>query len=557
MRIEKKIRVEKTISVVCIFFLLLTLPAALKFSVNAASTIVVGPSESIQAAINNATSGETIIVNPGTYNESLQINKTISLIGEDRDQTIINGQNNQFTIDIMANNVTVENFTIQSTLYPGEGINIFGSQPQGDSISQNTIEDSQYGIALTQSTTSFSSNDTISGNIIENNQYGVSLSSSIGNTISYNLITENSEGGIAPITASSNNLFSGNEVLNNSGYGGLYLYSSGGNVFSGNTFANNPAGEHITLYCYQNIFYHNNFYEPFQVDPSSPSNIWDYDGEGNYWSNYTGQNRGDGIGIESYTVAPNNRDNDPLTGEFSSPTATFQGETYQIPVISNSTVSGFEFEVGTETGNKIIRFNVTGAEGTVGFSRLTIPTALISAPVDVLVGDREIAPTWLNGQNSTFNYLYFTYSDSNQTVLIISSETLDLYYQLLANFLTLNATYTALVNNYTAQQPIITSLLGLNESYNELLSNYANLLGNYSQLEQSYQNLNNSYQQHITDYDQNLQNVRSLMYIFAAATAVLILATVYFSKHSYSGPTRGSKEKESILSKPNNSAVRV
>ncbi|HVP16780.1 MAG TPA: NosD domain-containing protein [candidate division Zixibacteria bacterium] len=552
MRIEKKrFRMKKTISVACVVLcLLLTLPAALEFSVNAGSTdVTVGPGQSIQAAINSAKAGDTIGVLPGTYNESLQINKTISLMGEDRDQTVINGQNNQFVISITANNVTIDGFTIRSNLNPSEGINVVGSQ--GDLISHCTIEDSQQGIALTPSITSYSSNNTISGNTIDNNQQGITLSSSGGgNTISDNLITEN-QGGIE-LTTSSNNLFSGNVILNNSGsfYGGLYLYTSGGNVFSGNTFTNNLAGETISQYCFQNIFYHNNFNDTFQVDSSSPTNIWDSGGEGNYWSNYAGHNRGDGIGIESYPVALNFRDNHPLKGWFSSPTATFQGETYQIPVISNSTISDFAFEVGTETGNKIIRFNVTGAKGTVGFSRLTIPTELITAPIVVLVGDQEIVPTWLRGQNSTFNYLYFTYSHSNQTVLII-------YNQLLANFLALNATYNELLNKYTSQLPIITSLLGMNETYNELLNNYANLLGNYSQLQQSYQNLNNSYQQHVTDYDQNLQNVRNLMYIFAAATAVLILATVYFSKHSYSGPAKGPEEKKPILNEPISSAVRV
>jgi parallel beta-helix repeat protein len=555
MSIEKKrFRMKKTISVACVVLcLLLALPAAFEFSSSAASNTVVNPSESIQAAINNAATGATIQVRSGTYNESLQINKTISLVGEDRDHTIINGQNNQFIISITANNVTIKGFTLQSTLNPSDGINVSGSQ--GDLITYDTIEDSQQGIAITNSITSYSSNNTISGNTIENNQQGITLSSSIGNTFSDNLITGNSQGAIILIT-SSNNLFSGNVVLNNAG-GGLYLYTSGGNVFSGNTFTNNLVGETISLYCYQNILYHNNFNEAFQVDSSSPSNIWDSGGEGNYWSGYAGHDRGDGIGIESYPVAPNNRDNHPLKGWFSSPTATFQGETYQIPVISNSTISDFAFEFGTETGNKIIRYNVTGAEGTVGFSRLTIPTELITAPVVVLVGSSQIVPAWLKGQNSTFNYLYFTYSHSNQTVLIISSETLDLYNQLLANFLALNATYDELLNKYTSQLPIITSLLSMNETYNELLNNYYNLLENYSQLQQSYQNLNNSYQQHVTDYDQNIQNVRSLMYIFAAATAVLILATVYFSKHSYSGPAKGSEEKKPILNKPISSVVRV
>lgn len=551
---EKKLfRLKKLILVLCIVFcLLLALPSRFELSANADSTsVTVSPSESIQAAINNATAGDTILVSAGMYNESLQINKSISLIGEDRDRTIINGQNNQFIVSIMAENVTIQGFTIECTLNldPSSGIYMFPSK--GSTISNDIVENSQQGITLASS-----NNNTISGNIITNTQQGIAFSNSLDNSVSDNVITANSQGGIL-LTASSNNLFSGNIISNNYGNnGGIYMYASGGNVFSGNTFAdNNPAGETISPYCYQNIFYDNNFLEAFQVSSTSPSNIWESGGEGNYWSSYAGHNRGDGIGIESYTIAPNNRDSHPLMGKFSSSTATFVGETYQISVVSNSTVSGFEFEIGIETGNRIILFNVAGVEGTVGFSRVAIPTGLMNTSVMVLVGDREIAPTWLSSQNTAFRYLYFTYSHSNQTVLVISSGTLDLYNQLLRNFLALNATYSELLNNYTAQLPIITSFYNLNNTYNVLLNSYANLLGNYSQFQQRYQDLNASYQQHLSDDNQNLQNVRSLMYIFAAGTAVLIVATVYFSKRMYSRPKEASEKREAILSQPGNSAV--
>jgi Tfp pilus tip-associated adhesin PilY1 len=119
----------------------------------------------------------------------------------------------------------------------------------------------------------------------------------------------------------------------------------------------------------------------------------------------------------------------------------------------------------------------------------------------------------------------------------------------------LNATYYELLSNYTAQLPIIKSFYNLNSTYNALLNSYANLLGNYSQLQQSYQDLNASYQQHLSGDNQNLQNVRSLMYIFAAGTAVLIVATVYFSKRMYSRPKEASEKREAILSQSADSAV--
>ena len=117
MRTETKlIRLRKAIPVLWgILCLLSMLLSGVELSANAASAgITVNPSESIQAAINDATSGDTILVLAGTYHESLEVNKSISLIGEGRDQTFIDGQNIQFIINITADNVTIEGFTIKA-----------------------------------------------------------------------------------------------------------------------------------------------------------------------------------------------------------------------------------------------------------------------------------------------------------------------------------------------------------------------------------------------------------------------------------------------------------
>ena len=72
---------------------------------------------SIQAAIDYAISGDTILVSGGTYKESLKMNdkSTLFLLGEDPETTFIDGSNANRPILISGGkDITVKNFTIQN-----------------------------------------------------------------------------------------------------------------------------------------------------------------------------------------------------------------------------------------------------------------------------------------------------------------------------------------------------------------------------------------------------------------------------------------------------------
>ena len=114
----------------------------------------------IQDAIDDAVDGDTIFVfnDSSPYEECLEINKRISLIGEDKERTVIIGDCLEKLITIRRSQVMISGFTIKtndSKRYP------------------------YYGFYL------ISDHTTITGNIISNIETGISVMSH------YNIITDN------------------------------------------------------------------------------------------------------------------------------------------------------------------------------------------------------------------------------------------------------------------------------------------------------------------------------------------------------------------------------
>jgi parallel beta-helix repeat protein len=226
--------------------------------------------------------------------------------------------------------------------------------------------------------------------------------------------------------------------------GGLTLFQSGNNSMTDSRITNNSIG--ICLYQSNgNLFYDNSFVdinEPvisnFQSPTSAPSgsysvNEWNNDLEGNYWSSYNGTDTDkDGIGDTPYIIDQNNTDQYPLMGEFhdfSLPTLS-QGP-QPLHIISNSTISSLSiiiwlsspydgFQPGQPCG---IQFIAAGENGTVGFCRLMIPRAILnSSSFIVLVDSQPVNATVLPISNSSFVYLYFTYSHSSHEIQVTIPE---------------------------------------------------------------------------------------------------------------------------------------
>jgi parallel beta-helix repeat protein len=259
----------------------------------------------IQEAINNATNGDTIFVYNNTYNENIDTKlKKISLMGEERDITIIKGQTTAPVVKIGSSDVTITGFTVIGT--PTEVVIQVVSLSDNVFIFNNVIKDGGYGISLLPTTSKVtitdntiinhafigiqlqtSSYDVISGNRIENNGgQGIELSlSSNHNSILNNSIINNAKeailvGGIT----STENTIAGNNISNNQI--GIRFTSAGSNTIKNNNIQESSMEGVLLQSSNENAIEKNNFIQnkrqaAFKL---SSRNSWD----ANYWSNWIG-----------------------------------------------------------------------------------------------------------------------------------------------------------------------------------------------------------------------------------------------------------------------------
>ena len=229
---------RKAFSGIIVLTMLLTCMLTLAFNiqpVKAGTIIVPDDYPTIQEAIDAASPRDTIFVKAGTYYEHLSINKSISLIGEDRNLTVIDGSGTGNVVTVTASNVIINNFTIQRSGSGGWSAGIRVNSIGNCNITRNKIENNNFGIYLYES-----SNNTISENDITANFCGVRLYLSSHNTLSKNnvtAITANDFYGIY-LDRSSNNTLIGNTITKNSEVG-IWLDYSSYNVLTGNQMSDN------------------------------------------------------------------------------------------------------------------------------------------------------------------------------------------------------------------------------------------------------------------------------------------------------------------------------
>lgn len=186
----------------------------------------------IQEAINAPTTlnGHTIRVDAGTYFENVAANKSVSLVGENRLDTVIDGRALSSVVNVTVDNVSVTGFTVRNSKFGYAGIHVY--QSGEDNISNNIVKDNYNGIYLYSS-----SGDVVEGNDVLNNEYGIHLYGSSNVTVSNNVASNNTNN--IHLDVSWNNTLVDNSV-SLSGANGIYLYGSSNNTLSENDVFSNP-----------------------------------------------------------------------------------------------------------------------------------------------------------------------------------------------------------------------------------------------------------------------------------------------------------------------------
>ncbi|ATU08839.1 NosD domain-containing protein [Methanohalophilus portucalensis] len=136
----------------------------------------------IQDAINAANNTDTIIVYSGTYNENVDVNKSVIIIshsGNPANTKVQAASSADHTFNVTRDNVTISGFEIT---------NAAGTSKAGiflDAVQHNTISD----------------------NKLSNNYYAIFLNESSNNTLTRNIVSNSSSSGIQLVNSGSNIIY--------------------------------------------------------------------------------------------------------------------------------------------------------------------------------------------------------------------------------------------------------------------------------------------------------------------------------------------------------------
>jgi parallel beta-helix repeat protein len=204
----------------------------------ASAIIVPDDYSTIQGAINGASDGDTIFVESGVYFENVVVNKSVSIVAENRENTIIDGNGTGNVVTINTNSVNITGLTVQDSRSIGTAIGIHLDGAGLCNISGNNIRGNfDSGIGLEWSSANLiEANSIVTNDIVTNLEGGISVVYSHNNTLTGNYIALHGIVGIA-VAWSHNNTLSWNNVTQIAGpsdFHAINLWRSERNYISQN-----------------------------------------------------------------------------------------------------------------------------------------------------------------------------------------------------------------------------------------------------------------------------------------------------------------------------------
>jgi parallel beta-helix repeat protein len=205
----------------------------------------------IQAAVDAACAGNTIIVGEGIYTENVKVNKALTIkstSGNPADTIVLAADPDADVFSVTADYVTISGFTVGGAVEHTDA-GIYLDNASYSYISDNTISNNSFGIYLRDS----SNNSIVSNNVSSNNYDGICLYyHNNDNNIRNNTVLNNSDG-ISLYGSDSNNIldnnvpncriclahFSNNNKLINNNVHGIGLASSNNNSIIRNKVSSN------------------------------------------------------------------------------------------------------------------------------------------------------------------------------------------------------------------------------------------------------------------------------------------------------------------------------
>ena len=209
--VQKRLRLKMRKSTIIMLAAMIAL-----LSGTANSAFYVKPGQSIQAAINAASSGQIVEVQNGTYHERVNVTKQLTLKGVGEPVVDAGGKGSAITIS--ANGSTLLGFTAVGS---GKAWN-------------------DAGIRV------FSRENIIKGNAaLKNNNFGILLYHSGNNTVADNVAEENKNSGFMLVHSNGNQVWGNDIVMNRDG---ISIQTSRGNTIKANNLTRNKMGINVSNY---------------------------------------------------------------------------------------------------------------------------------------------------------------------------------------------------------------------------------------------------------------------------------------------------------------------